>query len=46
MCVCLSVCVAVGEETDIQYALADTLSLNDWVNCFVNDDNDSDFDGF
>ena len=45
---CVSVCVTAGEEidNDIHYALADTMSLNDWVNFFLNDDNDSDFEGF
>ena len=45
VCVSLGVgvCVAVSEEIDIHHALADTMSLNDWVNFFVNDDNDSDF---
>jgi len=38
--------VAAGEEIDIHHALADTMSLNDWVNFFMNDDNDSDFGGF
>jgi len=42
----VSVCVAAGEEIDIHNALADTMSLNDWVNFFSNDDNDSDFEGF
>jgi len=46
MCVSLSLCVTPGEEIDIHYALADTMSLNDWVNVFANDDNDSDFEGF
>ena len=40
------VCVAAGEEIDIHDPLADTMSLNDWVNLFTNDDNDSDFEGF
>ena len=39
-------CVAAGEEIDIHHLLTDTMSLNDWVNFFVNDDNDSDFEGF
>ena len=43
VCVSLSLCVAASEEIDIHYALADTMSLNDWVNFLVNDDNDSDF---
>ena len=43
LCVCVLVCVAAGEEIDIHDALADTMSLNDWVNFFANDDNDSDF---
>ena len=43
---CCCVCVAAGEEIDINDALADTMSLNDWVNFFENDDNDSDFEGF
>ena len=34
------VCLAAGEEIDIHDALADTMSLNDWVNFFMNDDND------
>ena len=48
MCVSLSLClcVAAGEEIDIHHALADTMSVNDWVNCLGNDDNDSDFEGF
>jgi hypothetical protein len=40
------VCVAAGEEIDIHAALDDTMSLNDWVIFFSNDDNDSDFEGF
>jgi len=44
VCVSLCVCVADGEEIDIHYALADPRSLNDWVNFFVNDNNDSDFE--
>ena len=49
--VCVSLCVCVGgitaiEEIDIHDTLADTMSLNDWVNFFTNDDNDSDFEGF
>ena len=39
-------CVATGEEIDIHDALADTISLNDWVNLLANNDNDSDFEGF
>ena len=52
VCVCVSlstsvcVCVPAGEEIDIHYALADTMSLNDWVNFFARDDNGSDFEGF
>ena len=46
VCVCMCVCVTASEEIDIHYALADTMSLNDWVNFFTNDDNDSDFEGF
>jgi len=56
VCVCVSlslslsvyVCVfvAAGENIDIHDALADTTSLNDWVNFFSNNDNDSDFEGF
>ena len=34
VCVSLCVCVAAGEEIDIQDALADTMSLIDWVNFF------------
>ena len=49
-CVCVSlsrcVCVAASEEIDTHSALADTISLNDWVNFFTNDENDSDFEGF
>jgi len=46
VCVSLSLCVrdAAGEEIDIHDALADTMSLNDWVDFFANDDNDSDFE--
>jgi len=40
------VCVATGEEIDIYDALADTVSLADWVNFFANDDNDLDFERF
>ena len=29
-----------------QMALADTMSLNDWVFFFTNNNNDSDFEGF
>jgi len=32
LCVCVCACVAAGEEIDIHNALADTMSLNDWVN--------------
>jgi len=39
-------CVAAGEEIVIHDALADTMSFNDWVNFFPNDDNDSEFEGF
>jgi len=39
----MRVCVAAGEEIDIHNALADTMSLNDYVNFFANDD--SDFEG-
>ena len=50
VCVCLSlslcVCVIAGEKIEIHNTLADTMSLNDWVNFFANDDNDSDFEGF
>jgi len=42
--VCVCVCVAAGEEIDIRDAFVDTWSLNDWVNLFTNDDNDSDFE--
>ena len=45
MCVCVCVCAA-GEEIEIQDALADIMSLNDWVNFFANDNNDSNFEGF
>ena len=38
------VCVAVGEEIDIHDVLADTMSLNDLVNFFANNENGSDFD--
>jgi len=44
--VCVCVCVAASEEIDIHNALADTMRLNDWVDVFVNDNNDSDFEGF
>ena len=46
LCVCVCVClnVAAGEEIDIHDALADIMSLNDWVNFFANNDNDSDFE--
>jgi len=43
VCISLSVCVTAGEEIDIHHELADTMSLNDWVNFFANDDNDLDF---
>jgi len=36
-------CVTAGEEIDIHNTLADTMSLNDWVNFFANDEYDSDF---
>ena len=42
----MCVCVTASEEIDIHNALADTMSLNDWVIFFSNDDNDSDFEGF
>jgi hypothetical protein len=38
--------IAAGEEIDIHDAFADTMSLNDWVNLFQDDDNDSDFEEF
>ena len=41
-----SVCVTTGEEIDIHDALADIMSLNDWVNFFTDDNNDSNFEGF
>jgi len=44
--VSLRVCVCVCEETDIRNALADTMSLNDWVIFFSNHDIDSDLEGF
>ena len=44
LCVC--VCVTASEEIYIHYVLADTMSLKDWVSFFMNDDNDSDFEGF
>ena len=43
---CMCVCVTASEKIDIHNALADTMSLNDWVNFLGNDDNDSDFEGF
>ena len=43
---CLCVCVAAIGETDIHNVLAYTMNLNHWVNFFVNDDNNSDFEGF
>ena len=50
VCVCLSVSLSVAAskeiDNDIHYALADTMSLNDSVNFFANDDNDSNFEGF
>ena len=46
MCVCvsLSVCGCVSLVIDIHHTLADTISLNDWVNFLENDDNDSNFE--
>jgi len=44
--VCACVCVAASEEIDIHNALADTMNLNDWVNFFTNDNNDSNFEVF
>jgi len=44
LCVCVS--VAAGEEIDIHNALADPMSLNDWVNFFASDGNDSNVEQF
>jgi len=40
------VCVSLPVKKLIFTTLADTMSLNDWVNFFANDDNNSDFEGY
>jgi len=45
LCMYVCVCVTAGEEIDIHNQLADIMSLNDWVNFFTIDNNDSDFLG-